>query len=115
MVEREINSEAIGKWIVSETAAMDPAVPVTIEGMKTRVGKLAQRPRFTAVLLSLFAGIGVLLAGIGIYGVVAFLVAQQTREIGIRIALGATPQSVLKLILSSMLRWTASGALLGLS
>ncbi len=115
IIQTGINPEAVAKWIRSETAAIDPAVPVTIEGMKTRVGKLAQRPRFTAVLLSLFAGIGVLLAGIGIYGVVAFLVAQQTREIGIRIALGATPQSVLKLILSSMLRWTASGALLGLS
>jgi putative ABC transport system permease protein len=115
IVQTAINSEAVGNWIRSETAAIDPAVPVTIEGMTSRVGKLAQRPRFTAVLLSLFAGIGVLLAGIGIYGVVAFLVAQQTREIGIRIALGATPQTVLKLILSSMLRWTVSGALLGLS
>jgi putative ABC transport system permease protein len=73
-----------------------------------------QRPRFTAVLLSLFAGIGVLLAGIGIYGVVGFLVAQQTREIGIRIALGATPQSVLKMVLSNIVRWTIAGAALGL-
>ena len=69
---------------------------------------------FTAVLLSLFAGIGVLLAGIGIYGVVAFLVAQQTREIGIRIALGATPQKILKMVLSNMARWTVAGAMLGL-
>jgi putative ABC transport system permease protein len=82
--------------------------------MNTRVGKLVQRPRFTAVLLSLFAGIGVLLAGIGIYGVVGFLVAQQTREIGIRIALGATPQSVLKMVLSNIVRWTIAGAALGL-
>jgi putative ABC transport system permease protein len=109
-----INPQAIAMWIRSEAAAIDPTVPVTIEGMQTRIGKLAQRPRFTAVLLSLFAGMGVLLAGIGIYGVVGFLVAQQTREIGIRIALGATPQSVLKLILSNMLRWTVAGAALGL-
>jgi len=114
IIHSAINPEAVAKWIRSETAAIDPAVPVTIEGMKTRVGKLAQRPRFTAVLLSLFAGIGVLLAGIGIYGVVAFLVAQQTREIGIRIALGATPRSVLNLVLSNMARWTVAGATLGL-
>jgi putative ABC transport system permease protein len=113
-VQSAINAQAIAQWIRSETAAIDPTVPVTIEGMQTRIGKLAQRPRFTAVLLSLFAGMGVLLAGIGIYGVVGFLVAQQTREIGIRIALGATPQVVLKLILSSMLRWTVAGAALGL-
>ena len=114
IVQSAINPQAIVKWIRTQAAAIDPIVPLTIEGMKTRVGRLAQQPRFTAVLLSLFAGMGVLLAGIGIYGVVGFLVAQQTREIGIRIALGATPQSVLKLILSNMLRWTVAGAALGL-
>jgi putative ABC transport system permease protein len=114
IVQSAINPEAIAKWIRTETAAIDPTVPVTIEGMKTRVGKLAQRPRFTAVLLSLFAAMGVLLAGIGIYGVVGFLVTQQTREIGIRIALGATPGSVLRMVLSNMVRWTATGAALGL-
>ena len=114
IVQCAINPEAIAKWIRTETATIDPTVPVTIEGMKTRVGKLAQRPRFTAVLLSLFAAMGVLLAGIGIYGVVGFLVTQQTREIGIRIALGATPGSVLRMVLSNMVRWTATGAALGL-
>jgi predicted permease len=114
IVQSAINSEAIAKWIRTETAAIDPTVPVTIEGMKTRVGKLAERPRFTAILLSLFAGMGVLLAGIGIYGVVGFLVAQQTREIGIRIALGATPGSVLRMVLGNMVRWTAAGSALGL-
>jgi putative ABC transport system permease protein len=113
IVQSAINPEAIAKWIRSETAVIDPTVPVTIESMKTRVGKLAQQPRFTAVLLSLFAGIGVLLAGIGIYGVVAFLVAQQTREIGIRVALGATPGSVLRMVLSNVLRWTVTGAAFG--
>jgi len=57
---------------------------------------------------------GVLLAGIGIYGVVGFLVAQQTREIGIRIALGATPRNVLTMVLLAMVRWTVAGAALGL-
>jgi len=57
---------------------------------------------------------GVLLAAIGIYGVVGFLVEQQTREIGVRMALGATPQSVLKMILSNIARWTIGGAALGL-
>jgi putative ABC transport system permease protein len=57
---------------------------------------------------------GVMLAAIGIYGVVEFLVAQQTREIGIRIALGATTKSILRMVLSNMVRWTAAGAALGL-
>jgi putative ABC transport system permease protein len=114
IVQSALNPQTMAQWIRTQTAAIDPTVPLTIEGMKTRVGKLAQRPRFTAVLLSLFACMGVLLAGIGIYGVVGFLVAQQTREIGIRIALGATPRSVLNLVLSNMLRWTVAGAALGL-
>jgi putative ABC transport system permease protein len=57
---------------------------------------------------------GILLAGIGIYGVVGFLVAQQTREIGIRVALGATPRNVLTMVLLNMVRWTVAGATLGL-
>ena len=113
-VQSAIHSDAIAKWIRSEAAAVDPTVPVTIEVMKTRVGKLAQQPRFTTLLLSLFAGMGVMLAAIGIYGVVEFLVAQQTREIGIRIALGATTRSILRMVLSNMVRWTAAGAALGL-
>ena len=114
IIQSAINPEAIAHLIRSEAAAVDPTVPVVIEGMNTRVGKLAQRPRFNAVLLSLFAGMGVLLAAIGIYGVVGFLVEQQTREIGVRMALGATPQSILKMILSNIARWTIAGAALGL-
>jgi predicted permease len=114
IIQSPINSDAVAKWIRSETAAIDPTVPVTIEVMKVRVEKLAQQPRFTAFLLSLFACTGVLLAAIGIYGVVGYLVAQQTREIGVRIALGATPWNVLRMILSSMVRWTAAGATFGL-
>ena len=82
--------------------------------MSQRVEKLADRPRFNAILLSLFAAMGVLLAAIGIYGVVGFLVAQQTREIGVRMALGATPQGILKMVLSSVARWTIGGAVLGI-
>jgi len=114
IIQTAINSRAVAQWIRAQTAAVDPTVPVTIEEMKTRVGKLAQRSRFTAVLLSLFAAMGVLLAGIGIYGVVGFLVVLQTREIGIRKALGASPGGVLRLILANMLRWTVVGAAVGL-
>jgi hypothetical protein len=106
--------EAIAGWVRSEVAAIDPTVPVTIEAMTQRVSKLADRPRFNAILLSLFATMGVLLAAIGMYGVVGFLVAQQTREIGVRIALGATPRGILKMILGNVARWTISGAAIGL-
>src|SRR5260370_5767075 len=70
---------AMAAWMRAETVALDPTLPFTIETMSQRVGKLAQRPRFTAVLLSLFAGIGVLLAGGCIFRGVPFLGSPQKR------------------------------------
>jgi len=101
-------------WVRREVAEVDATVPVVIETMNTRVRKLADRPRFNALLLSLLAGIGVTLAAIGVYGLVAFLVAQQTREIGIRMALGARPRKILVMVLKRVALWTAAGATLGL-
>jgi ABC-type antimicrobial peptide transport system permease subunit len=114
IVRTRMNPRAVATWMRTETAALDSNLPITVEAMSQRVSKLADRPRFNAVLLSLFAALGVLLAAIGTYGLVGFLVAQQTREIGVRMALGATPQSVLKMILSNIARWTIGGAAVGL-
>jgi putative ABC transport system permease protein len=104
----------MSQWLRSETSALDPSLPVAIETMPQRVGQLAQRPRFNAALLSLFAAMGVLLAAIGIYGVVGFLVAQRTQEIGVRMALGATPHAILLLMLGRVARWTLAGGIIGL-
>ena len=62
----------------------------------------------------MFAGLGLLLALIGIYGVIAISVAQQTREIGIRMALGAQPGDVMRMMLRRGLMWVAAGAAAGL-
>ena len=109
-----LNSQTVEKWMHSETASLDPTLPVKIESMSQRVWKLAARPRFNAVLLSIFAAMGVLLAAIGIYGVVGFLVTRQTKEIGVRMALGATPGAICKMVMANVARWTVAGALLGL-
>jgi len=114
VVRTRMNPKAVAAWMRAETSGLDSTLPVTIEAMGQRVGKLTARPRFDAMLLSLFAGMGVLLAAIGIYGVVRFLVEQRTREIGVRIALGATPQSILKMVLANVGRWTMVGSALGL-
>ncbi len=108
-----MNPETVAKWLRQETARLDPSVPVTMETMNQRVGKLSERPRFNAVLLTLFAGVGVVLAAIGVYGVVGFLVSQRTQEIGVRMALGASPRAILKMIMGNVARWTIAGALLG--
>ena len=115
ILRSSLSPETLGGWIRAEVARVDAAVPVTIETMNARVSKLADRPRFNAVLLSLFAAIGVLLAAIGIYGVVGFLVAQQTREIGVRMALGAHPRKIFLLVLGRVARWTMAGAAFGLA
>jgi predicted permease len=104
---------AMSRWVRATAAALDPTMPVNIETLDQRVGKLAERPRFNALLLGLFAGMGLMLAAIGLYGVMSFLVAQRTREIGIRMALGATPGAVARLVLAHAARWTAAGAVLG--
>ncbi len=114
IVRSPLAPDAIAKWIRSESSALDPTVPVNIEAMTHRVSKLASRPKFNAILLTIFASLGVLLAAIGIYGVVGFLVAQRTQEIGIRMALGATQRSVLNLVLAHVARWLLIGTLLGL-
>jgi putative ABC transport system permease protein len=114
IVHTRMNPMSVVSWMRSETGSLDATLPVTIETMSQRVGKLRERPRFNAMLLCLFAGIAVLLAAVGIYGLVGFLVVERTREIGVRLALGATPQSILKLVLSSVARCTIGGAMLGL-
>jgi predicted permease len=113
-IRTSMNPKIMAGWITREFAALDPALPITIGTMHNRVGKLTARPRFNAVLLSLFAGMGVLLAAIGLYGVMAFLVGQRTQEIGVRMALGATPAAIAKLVLSRAALWTLAGTLLGL-
>jgi putative ABC transport system permease protein len=114
IIRTPVNPHTMENWLRSAVATLDPAQPVSIETLAQRVGKLADRPRFNAILLSLFALAGLALAAIGMYGVVGFLVAQRTREIGVRLALGATPRVILKLVLGSVARWTFLGALLGL-
>ncbi len=76
---------------------------------------LLSRPRFYAVLLAVFAGLASVLAGIGVYGLIAYLVRQRTREIGIRLALGAAPRQISRQLLSRILLLAAVGSGLGLA
>jgi len=110
-----VSTATLVPWVRGEITALDATVPVEFSTMNERVSKLTQRQRFDAVLVSLFAGIAVLLAALGIYGVVSFFVLQRTQEIGVRLALGATPAAVMKLVFANVARWTLAGALLGLS
>jgi predicted permease len=94
---------------------IDPAVPIKLESMQARLDTFLVRPRFQTTLLLMFALMGLALAGIGLYGLISFLVAERTREIGVRIALGATPREIAGLVVTDGIRWTVVGAVLGIA
>ncbi|HEY3458988.1 MAG TPA: ABC transporter permease [Bryobacteraceae bacterium] len=114
IVRGSARSAAIANWIRTSAAALDRTVPVTIATVEQRIYSASERPRFAAVLLSLFALTGVVLAAGGLYGLISFLVLQRTREVGIRIAVGATSAQIIRLILSHAMRWTLAGVAAGL-
>ena len=95
--------------------SVDPQQPIeSIMSMTTRLGTVVAEPRFRTLLLSLFAGIALSLAAIGVYGVLAYGVSARTRELSIRIALGATPGAVVRLVLAGSAMLAIPGLLLGL-
>jgi predicted permease len=94
-------------------AEIDPTLPIEIATMRARLETVTERPRFYATLLGAFAAIGVLLAATGLFGTMSFLVTQRRREIGIRMALGASAGSVLRHVLAFAARWAVVGVALG--
>jgi putative ABC transport system permease protein len=95
---------------------LDPKLPVTavtIEPLDDQVARLTERPRFLAWLLSAFAGLALLLAAAGLYGVASYLVTQRTRDIGVRMALGAAPADISRQVVWEAGRWIAAGVVLG--
>jgi len=114
IVRSSLPAEALSPWIRTQVAAIDPTVRADIATVQQRVSRLADGPRFQTILVGFFAASGLVLAVIGLYGVIAFLVAQRTQEIGVRMALGSTRGGIMRLVCAKSLPLIAWGTGLGL-
>ena len=108
--------EALAGPIRGVLRDLDPGVPIfDVATMRDRVGNSVAARRFVARLLAGFAGLAVILAAIGLYGVISYALGQRTREIGVRVALGASRSDILRLVLGSAAFTVIAGLAAGLA
>ena len=115
VVRSSIDPPAVMASLRRAVGDLDSALPVDqMETMKHFVSASVGQPRFRALLLVSFSVLALAIASVGIYGVISYLVAQRTREFGIRVAVGATPGDVLRLVLGQASTLIVAGLVLGL-
>lgn len=99
----------------SELRALDPGLFAGVNTVEQRMNKSTASQRFNAVLITFFGLLALVTALVGVYGVLALAVSQRTQELGIRMALGATPGQVLSMVMAEAVRLLAAGLLLGIA
>ena len=116
LIRTAVAPQSITSAVRAQIAAVDPDQPVThIQTVEEIVDKARSQPRFTMLLLGVFSATALVLAVIGVYGVLSYSVAQRRQEFGIRLALGAGHANILRLVVRQGLLLAVSGIALGLA
>lgn len=114
VLSSSVGEEATAAIVRQVLRGIDPLVPLSpLTSMSARAGTAVALPKLYATLVGIFAGSALLLAMIGVYGVMAYAVSQRQREIGVRLAMGASPASIRRLVLSEGGRLAVMGVLTG--
>jgi ABC-type antimicrobial peptide transport system permease subunit len=115
-VRTSLEPHSLASALRAQVAAADADQPLTeIQTMEERLELASASPRFTMLLIGIFSMTAFLLAVVGIYGVIAYSVAQRTQELGIRIALGAENRDILRLVIGGGVALTLTGIVIGLA
>ncbi len=115
-IRSSMDPHSLASSLRAQIAAVNPSQPITdVQTMQDRLESSSAQTRSMMLLIGVFSATALLLAVVGIYGVIAYSVAQRTQELGIRIALGASRADILKLVLGNGLRLAGAGILIGLA
>jgi putative ABC transport system permease protein len=110
------DASRFGTAVQKEIRALDPDQPIAdVRTMKQVIAKSIARPRFNTLLLSIFAGVALVLASVGLYGVMNYSATQRTHEVGIRMALGATRADIMRLVVGNGMMLTLTGIGIGVA
>jgi predicted permease len=110
---RDVNAAAVFEAVREAVASLDPEIPVTSTTFREQIERSLAEPRRWAVVVGVMSAAGLLLATVGIFGLMAYAVRQRRREIGVRMALGATTGTVIREVTARGLRWAATGCVAG--